>query len=126
MSFLNKHFCGHANMILYFLCPSSKRHFKLDQQIAVHFVKKKTDNVFTTPLLFYATQIINPLLTLKLSANHDKGLWFYPIRESLYSLMIHNIGRLNYFTLNSRKVPIYWLGSYVLVLLPSCINVPLV
>ena len=29
-------------------------------------------NVFQTPLPFYATQIINPFLNSRISANHDK------------------------------------------------------
>ena len=33
-------------------------------------------NVFTNHLTSYTTQIINPLLTLRLSANQDKGLRF--------------------------------------------------
>ena len=32
-----------------------------------------TANVFHTPLLFIATQIIYPLLNSMISANHDKG-----------------------------------------------------
>ena len=31
-----------------------------------------TSNVFHTPLSFYATQIINPFLNSRISANHDK------------------------------------------------------
>ena len=46
--------------------------FTLDQQIARHFF-------FTNPLPFYATQIINHFLNSRSSANHDKGLEFYPI-----------------------------------------------
>ena len=39
------------------------------------------------PLPFNTTQIINPLLTSRLSVDPDKGLGFQPIGESLYSLM---------------------------------------
>ena len=35
-----------------------------------------TLNVFIAPLPFYATQIISPFLTSRISANHDKGLVF--------------------------------------------------
>ena len=35
-----------------------------------------TVNVFTNPLRFYITQIINPFFTSMLSANQDKGLGF--------------------------------------------------
>ena len=39
------------------------------------------------PLTFYTSQIINPFLTLRLSANRDKRLEFKPIVKSLYFLM---------------------------------------
>ena len=41
----------------------------LDQQIARYFV-----NIFQTPLPFYATQIINPFLNTRISANQDKKM----------------------------------------------------
>ena len=34
---------------------------------------------------------------------------------------IQNTGRCNYTALGSREVPIYWLGSYVLIFLPFLI-----
>ena len=34
---------------------------------------------------------------------------------------IQNTGRWNYSALGSRQVSIYWLGSYNLILLPSCL-----
>ena len=44
-------------------------------------------NVFKTPLPFYGTQIIDPFLKSRISANHEKGLEFQPIVKSLYSLI---------------------------------------
>ena len=49
-----------------------KRYFILDQQIAWHFVHWMS---LQTPFS-YVTQIINPFLTSRLSANHDTGLGF--------------------------------------------------
>ena len=37
---------------------------------------------------------------------------------------IQNTGRWNYSDLGSRQVPIYWLGSYFLIFLPSCVSCP--
>ena len=51
-----------------------KRYFTIDQQIARQFVHYR--ECFYHNLSFYATQIINPFLTLRLSDNHDKGMGF--------------------------------------------------
>ena len=48
-----------------------KRDFVIEKQIARHLCN--TMNVFQTTLPFYATQMINPFLNLRISANHDKG-----------------------------------------------------
>ena len=47
-----------------------KIHFLIDQQIARHFVHYS--ECLSHPLLFYATQMINRLLNIRISANHDK------------------------------------------------------
>ena len=52
----------------------TKRYFLIDQQIARHFVHYS--ECLYHPLIYYATQIINPFLTLRILANHDKGLGF--------------------------------------------------
>ena len=62
-----------------------KRYFIIDQQIAQNFMH--FSELFTTSLPFYASQIISHFLTLRISANHDKGLGFQPIVRSLYSFM---------------------------------------
>ena len=50
-----------------------KRYIIIDQQIACrHFVDYS--EWLYQPLPYYATQIINPFLTLRISANHDKWL----------------------------------------------------
>ena len=63
---------------IFYAAKNFKRYHRIDQHLERHF---------TTLLLFYTTQIINPFLTLRLSANHDKGLGFEPIVKSLQSLM---------------------------------------
>ena len=50
----------------------NKRYSIIDQQIAHIFCT--TVNVGTTRLPFYATQIINPFLKSRISANHDKEM----------------------------------------------------
>ena len=52
--------------------PLDKRYFIIDQQLARQFVQYSE----CLYLLFYATPIINPFLTSKISANHNKGLGF--------------------------------------------------
>ena len=56
---------------------SYNKYIIIDQQIARHFVHYSES--LHHPLPFYATQIIYPFLTLRLSANHDKGLEFWGI-----------------------------------------------
>ena len=43
----------------------------IDQQKARNFVHYS--ECLSNPLPFYATQIINPFLTSRISANHNKG-----------------------------------------------------
>ena len=57
----------------------------IDQQISRHFVHYSVCLYHLLP--FYATQIINPLLTSMISANNNKVLGFQPIVEILHSLM---------------------------------------
>ena len=57
----------------------SQRYFLIDQQIAQYFAQYS--EVLTTPIPFYANQIINPFLTSRVSANHDKRLVFQRIRN---------------------------------------------
>ena len=49
---------------------TNKRYFVIDKQKARHFVH--FSEILTSPILFYATQIINPFLNLRISANQDK------------------------------------------------------
>ena len=49
-------------------------------------------NVFTTPSSFYASQIINPFLTSRISSNHSTGFGFQLTGKSLYSLMFLQCG----------------------------------
>ena len=50
-----------------------KRDFTIDQQIALHFLHySEYQNLFT----FYVTQINNPFLNSRISANDDEGLGF--------------------------------------------------
>ena len=51
-----------------------KRYSIIDQQVAPHFVHYS--ECLSNPLPFYATQIINPFLTLRISANKNKRLGF--------------------------------------------------
>ena len=69
------------------LCPvySNKRYLMIDPQIARHFVHYS--ECLSNPLPFKATQIINPFLDSRFSANNNKGFEFQPIVKSLYSLM---------------------------------------
>ena len=53
---------------------TGKRYFIVDQQIERHNVL--FNECFYHPLPFYETQIINPFLSLRPSANHGKGLGF--------------------------------------------------
>ena len=69
-----------------YIVKFKKRCFRIDQQLARHFMHTRV-NVVTIPLAFFTTQIINPLNTLRLLANHDKGLVFQVIVAYLYSLM---------------------------------------
>ena len=46
-----------------------------------------TVNIFQTPLSFYATKLVNPFLSSRISANHDKGQGFQPMVKFLYPLM---------------------------------------
>ena len=61
----------------------SKRYSIIDQQLARHFVQYS--EWLTISLPFYATQIIDPFLTLRISANPD--FRFQPFVNSLYTLM---------------------------------------
>ena len=57
--------------VLFNILCNVKRYFIIDQQIArhfVHYIEYPYD-----PLPFYATQIINPVLTSRISTNHDKS-----------------------------------------------------
>ena len=63
----------------------TKRYFIIDQQIALHF--ENYSERLLHPLPFDATQITNPFLTSRISANHHKELGFEPIVKSLYPLM---------------------------------------
>ena len=49
-----------------------KRYFIIDQQIVRNFVHFSECSYHLLP--FYTTQMINPFLTSRISANHDKGL----------------------------------------------------
>ena len=55
--------------------PFDKRYFIIDQQLARQFVEY-SECLYNhpPPLPFYATPIINPFLTSKISAKYDKGL----------------------------------------------------
>ena len=61
-----------------------EKYFMIDQQIAPFYALQWMS---LTTLTFYATQIISPFLTSRISANHNKGLGFKPVGKSLYSLM---------------------------------------
>ena len=50
----------------------NKRYFIIDQQIECHYGKC----LYNPPSLKYASQIVNPFLTSRISAYHDKGLGF--------------------------------------------------
>ena len=52
----------------------NKRYSIIDQQIARYFVHYS--EYFSSPLPFYAIQIINPFLNSRISAIHDKG-WIF-------------------------------------------------
>ena len=54
-------FINVSGIILTFAIKPDKRYSKIDQHLARHFLDSV--NVFTNPLPFYATQIINPFLT---------------------------------------------------------------
>ena len=49
---------------------SLKRYFIIDLKIAQYFVQ--CSESLSNPFPFYATQIINPFLIARISANHDK------------------------------------------------------
>ena len=49
----------------------NKRYLIIDQQIARHFVQYS--EYLSHSLPFYPTQMINPILNLRISANHNKG-----------------------------------------------------
>ena len=53
---------------------NNKRYFIIDHQIARHFLHYSECSYH--PLPFYATQMITPLLSSRISANQDKGLGF--------------------------------------------------
>ena len=59
---------------------NKKKYFKIDQQIAWHFV-------YYSEYLSNATQINYPLLKPRMSANLDKVLGFWPNVKSLHCLM---------------------------------------
>ena len=92
-------------------------------------------NVFTNPLPFCATQIINPFLTSRLSTNHDKGLDLKKIEESLYSLMFlqcrivftlkdpnHCFVPRNYVTIFSPPLTLLISNSILLSLFPFLLH----
>ena len=69
--------------------PYKKRDFIIEKKFCG--ISFNTINIFQIPLSFYATQIISPFLTLRISANHDKELGFKPIGESLYVPLVYNL-----------------------------------
>ena len=64
------------------------RYFTIDIQLPRCIMKLykqriRTPNVFHTLLPFFATQIVNPFLNIRLSANHDKVQGNQPMVKSL-------------------------------------------
>ena len=57
-------------------------YFLIDQQIACYFVHYSI--CLYHPPLFYATQTIDPFLTSRISANHEKG-WDFRQSENPYN-----------------------------------------
>ena len=57
-----------------FLNLPSKRYCIIDQQIVRNYVH--SSECLSTPLPFYAAQIIDTFLNSSILANHDKGLRF--------------------------------------------------
>ena len=75
-------------------------------------------NKLQLPLLFWK----NSLKTFeRLLVNLSFYILFKNILHKKGTIFrnIQNIGRLNYSALGNRRVPIFWLGSYVLIFLPT-------
>ena len=80
-------FC-HVNFLKYFYF---KRFFMID-----HFVH------FSECLIKPPSHLCNSnntFLNSKISTNHKKRVWFWPIVKSLYSLMFHNVEYLFVFSM---------------------------
>ena len=71
-----------------------QKHFKIEKQIARYFVQYS--EFPSNPSSFYATQIINPFLNLRISANH-KGvvrILATAIMKSLCSTSVKSLGNI--------------------------------
>ena len=64
--------CVECFILFKYITRLDKRYLMIDQQIARHFVH--FSKCLYTLLPFCATQLINPFLTAKIIANHNKRL----------------------------------------------------